>query len=405
MARESVASRRNRARAVAKALAAAYPLSTCALTHETPFQLLVATVLSAQTTDLAVNRATRELFRRYPDAPSLAQAREEDIGRLVSSIGLWRAKARNVHALSRILVAEHGGEVPRSLEELMDLPGVGRKTATAVLGQAFGMPAGITVDTHMLRINRLLRLSAARDPEAMAADLERLLPPEAWTSYTHRIIDHGRLVCVAGRPRCGVCPLAKLCPSAFKASVGYKPQNDEKQPASAAGLSWKTNGNPRNGGKPDQDRKAKTRMKPARPLPRPATPRDLPAVQTLLSEAGLPLDGLADCELLLVAERAGRVAAAIGFERHGHVGLLRSLVVAPDARGTGLGRALLDAGVAAMRAAGLREAYGLTTTIPDLLRRRGWTEVPRSSLPRQLLRSAELRGACPDSAPAFRLPL
>lgn len=239
MARESAASRSKRARTVAKALASAYPRSTCALAHETPFQLLVATVLSAQTTDLAVNRVTRDLFRHYPDARSMAKTREEDIGRLVNSIGLWRAKARNVHALSRILVAEHGGEVPRSLEELMDLPGVGRKTATAVLGQAFGMAAGVTVDTHMLRINRLLRLSAARDPEAMAADLERLLPPEEWTAYTHRVIDHGRLVCVARRPRCGVCPLAKLCPSAFKAPVGYRPQNDENEPASAAGLSWK----------------------------------------------------------------------------------------------------------------------------------------------------------------------
>jgi endonuclease III len=250
VARESVASRSKRAGAVAKALASAYPLSTCALAHETPFQLLVATVLSAQTTDLAVNRVTPGLFRRYPDAAAMAQAREEDVARLVNSIGLWRAKARSVHALSRILVAEHGGEVPRSLEELMDLPGVGRKTATAVLGQAFGMAAGVTVDTHMLRVNRLLRLSAARDPEAMAADLERLLPPGQWTAYTHRIIDHGRLVCVARRPRCGVCPLATLCPSAFKASAGYKPANDEREPASAGGLSWKRTGLPGMPGRP-----------------------------------------------------------------------------------------------------------------------------------------------------------
>lgn len=146
-------------------------------------------------------------------------------------------------------------------------------------------------------------------------------------------------------------------------------------------------------------------MTAAPPLPRPATPRDLPAVQALLTGAGLPLDGLSDCELLLVAERAGRIVGAIGFERHGQAGLLRSLVVAPDARGAGLGAALLDSGVEAMRAAGLKGAYGLTTTIPDLLRKRGWTEVPRPSLPRELLRSAELRGACPDSALAFRLPL
>ncbi len=114
-----------------------------------------------------------------------------------------------------------------------------RKTATAVLGTAFGEPVGITVDTHMLRINRLLRLSTKTDPDKMAHELERLILPEAWSSYTHRIIDHGRLVCVARRPRCGVCPLAELCPSAGSPKAGYKPANDEKEPASAKGLSWR----------------------------------------------------------------------------------------------------------------------------------------------------------------------
>ena len=236
--RETKEARRKRAAAIAAALAKAYPQSTCALRHDSPFQLLVATVLSAQTTDLAVNRATVGLFGDFPDAARMATAPLSAIEARISSIGLWRAKARNVQALSQRLVDMHGGQVPQTLEELVDLPGVGRKTATAVLGQAFGMAAGLTVDTHMMRINRLLRLSTARTPEKMAADLEAILPPKEWTRYTHRIIDHGRPVCVARRPRCGVCPLQALCPSAFQARAGYTPENDERVPASAAGLSW-----------------------------------------------------------------------------------------------------------------------------------------------------------------------
>lgn len=242
MPRETKAARRARALRIATLLQDAYPDSTCALRHRGPFQLLVATVLSAQTTDLAVNRVTRDLFRRAPDAASMARLPVEEIGGAISSIGLWRAKAANVQALSRRLVELHGGKVPQTLEELVDLPGVGRKTATAVLGHAFGIAAGITVDTHMLRVNRLLRLSVATGPERMAADLEELLPPAAWTSYTHRVIDHGRLVCVARRPRCGVCPMQALCPSAFKPAIGYRPGNDDREPPSAAGLSWRALG-------------------------------------------------------------------------------------------------------------------------------------------------------------------
>jgi endonuclease III len=238
VARETKAHKAMRAQAIAARLAAAYPRSTTALDHATPFQLLVATVLSAQTTDVAVNRATRGLFERFPDAPSMAAAPEGTVEVALSSIGLWRAKARNVRALSALLVERHGGEVPRTLEELVALPGVGRKTATAVLGQAYGIAAGITVDTHMLRINALLRLSRAKGPERMARDLEALLPAALWTSYTHRIIDHGRLVCVARRPRCGACPVSDRCPSAFTAKAGYKPGNDAREPPSAKGLSW-----------------------------------------------------------------------------------------------------------------------------------------------------------------------
>lgn len=239
MARETKAQKAARAQAVAARLREAYPRSTTALDHKTPFQLLVATVLSAQTTDLAVNLATRELFRRFPDAQFMAKAPPGAVEEAISSIGLWRGKAKNVRALSALLVERHGGQVPRTVEELTALPGVGKKTATATLGQAFGIAAGVTVDTHMLRINALLGLSKAKGAEQMARELEALLPPTEWTSYTHRVIDHGRLVCVARRPRCGVCPLEDLCPSAFSPKAGYKPQNDEKEPASALGLSWK----------------------------------------------------------------------------------------------------------------------------------------------------------------------
>jgi endonuclease-3 len=238
VARETKAQKLERARAIAVRLAAAYPKSTCALDHATPFQLLVATVLSAQATDLSVNQATRGLFARFPDAARMAAAPEGAIEEAISSIGLWRAKARNVRALSTLLAAGHGGDVPRTIGELVVLPGVGRKTATAVLGQAYGIAAGVTVDTHMLRINALLCLSRAKDPERMARELEVLLPPSDWVSYTHRIIDHGRLVCVARRPRCGVCPVSDLCKSSFSPKAGYKPANDETEPASAKGLSW-----------------------------------------------------------------------------------------------------------------------------------------------------------------------
>ena len=239
MPRESKAAKAHRAQRIARRLADAYPESACALIHETPFQLLVATVLSAQTTDLAVNKATATLFADYPTAEDLALAPDGTVEAHINGIGLWRAKAKNVRGLAKKLVEERGGEVPADLDALTALPGVGRKTATAVLGTAFGLAAGVTVDTHMVRINRLLGLTKGKTPEAIARDLEALLPPKEWPSYTHRVIDHGRLLCVANRPRCGVCPLAEDCPSAFSARAGYKPGNDGHEPASAKGLSWK----------------------------------------------------------------------------------------------------------------------------------------------------------------------
>jgi endonuclease-3 len=240
--RESKMSKRERAVRIVETLNEAYPKSTCALRHASPFQLLIATSLSAQTTDLAVNQATKELFARFPAPTMMAVASAEVIGEIINGIGLWRNKAKNAVTAAQLLVNEFdmpdGTDLPRTIEELIKLPGVGRKTATAVLGTAFGVAAGITVDTHMLRINDHLRLSRQNDPDKMAKELEALLPSDVWNHTTHLFIDHGRLVCVARRPRCGVCPIADDCPSAFDPSVGYKEANDARKPASAKGLSW-----------------------------------------------------------------------------------------------------------------------------------------------------------------------
>jgi endonuclease-3 len=234
--RESIANKTARAAAIVAGLNGAYPESQCALRHESPYQLLVATALSAQTTDLAVNKATIGLFSDFPDPQAMAMAPAGAIETHINGIGLWRNKAKNVRAAAEGILVNFGGEMPLTVDELITLPGVGRKTATAVLGQTIGA-VGITVDTHMLRINALLRLSKQTDPNKMARELERLISKPAWVSYTHRIIDHGRLICVARRPRCGVCPIAKSCPSEFR-TEGYKPENDEKIPGSAKGLSW-----------------------------------------------------------------------------------------------------------------------------------------------------------------------
>lgn len=236
MARESNAAKTARAATIVSGLRDAYPESRCALRHETPFQLLIATALSAQTTDLAVNKATKGLFEDFPDPATMALAPDGAIEAHINGIGLWRNKAKNARAAAQAIMDHFGGVMPETVEELITLPGVGRKTATAVLGQTKGA-VGITVDTHMLRINPLLRLSKQTDPNKMARELERWIPQEEWVSYTHRIIDHGRLVCVARRPRCGVCPLAEQCPTAFLAE-GYKPENDRRLPGSARGLSW-----------------------------------------------------------------------------------------------------------------------------------------------------------------------
>lgn len=211
MPRESQSQLRERALAIASALARAYPDADCALHYRTPFQLLVATILSAQCTDKKVNEVTRELFRGYGTPAKLAAADPAEIERIVRPTGFYRQKARSIQATAREIVERFGGMVPRTIEELVSLRGVARKTANVVLGNAFGVP-GLTVDTHMKRVNARLGLSGESDPDKIERDLMQLVPEPEWTVYSHRIIHHGRECCDARRPRCETCPLVELCP-------------------------------------------------------------------------------------------------------------------------------------------------------------------------------------------------
>ena len=202
-----------RAGAVDDELMALYPDAACALEHDGPFQLLVATVLSAQTTDARVNTVTPELFKRYPDAAALGAARREDLEAILRPLGFQRAKAGHLLGIGQALDERFCGRVPRSREELVSLPGVGRKTANVVLGNAFGQPA-ITVDTHVGRLSRRLGWTTSKDPLRVEKDIASLWEPWRWTDGCHRLIEHGRQVCSARSPRCGQCTLleAGLCP-------------------------------------------------------------------------------------------------------------------------------------------------------------------------------------------------
>ncbi len=212
--RESGRARRERTGEILARLSREHPDAICALAHADPFQLLVATILSAQCTDERVNQVTPALFARYPDAAALAAADLAEVEELVRPTGFFRNKARALVGLGRALAADHGGAVPATMEELVRLPGVGRKTANVVLGNAFGVEAGVVVDTHVARLSHRLGLAAGNSPEAIERELAALVPQEAWTLWSHLLIFHGRRVCPARRPRCSVCVLADLCPSA-----------------------------------------------------------------------------------------------------------------------------------------------------------------------------------------------
>lgn len=203
---------RRHANRVVRSLTKLYPTVECGLAHRNAYELLVATVLSAQCTDARVNLVTPTLFARFPDARAMAGASLADVEALIHSTGFFRAKAKNLIALSAQIVEKHGGEVPRDLEALTSLPGVGRKTAHVVLGNAFRVPSGVVVDTHVKRLAYRLGMTSSTDPVVIERELCGLVPRSGWIDLSHRLIDHGRRTCMALRPRCDRCELASLCP-------------------------------------------------------------------------------------------------------------------------------------------------------------------------------------------------
>ena len=214
----------------------AHPDAECALEHVDPFQLVVATVLSAQSTDVAVNQITPEIFRRWPTPEALSRARSADLEKVIGRLGMFRQKTKNLIGLAQKLVADHGSQVPATLDELVKLPGVGRKTANVVLGVAFGAPAGIVVDTHVQRLAQRLGWTKQQTPEKIELDLMSLFPKKEWDILSHTLIFHGRRICTARRPACAACPVSDVCPSAFKAeNVGRKPLRVRARPVRVGG--------------------------------------------------------------------------------------------------------------------------------------------------------------------------
>lgn len=220
---------KERVRPLMDILARTYPEADTALQHENPLQLLVATILSAQCTDKRVNQITPALFARYRTARDYAEGDVEELQGYVKSTGFYRNKAKNIQACCKILVERFGGQVPRTLDELVTLPGIGRKTANVVLGNAFETP-GITVDTHVGRLSRRLGLTRFRDPVKVERVLMTLIPQAQWTSFSHQLILHGRQICHARKPRCEACPLASLCPK-----IGVKAQPTKRKPKQQSG--------------------------------------------------------------------------------------------------------------------------------------------------------------------------
>ncbi len=205
-----------RLKRIYEALDQLFPQAQCALRHENPFQLLVATILSAQCTDERVNQVTPELFRKYPTPQDFAALDPKDLEPDIRSTGFFRNKAKNIVAAARKICADYGGKVPRTMEEMLTLPGVARKTANVVLGTAYGLATGVVVDTHVFRIAHRLKLSEGKTPEKVEEDLMRLVPKERWVSFGHQMIWFGRKICQARKPLCAECPLEATCDSPDK---------------------------------------------------------------------------------------------------------------------------------------------------------------------------------------------
>lgn len=211
MPRESKSAKAARAQRIADELRRLYP-AQCALTHSNPLQLLVATILSAQCTDERVNLVTPALFAKYPDATAFASGKQRDIEKLIHSTGFFRAKAKSILGATRAIIRDHAGEVPQTLAELVALPGIGRKTANVVLGTAFGRAEGVVVDTHVGRLARRMGLTRNQDAVKVERDLMGLLPQSHWIEFSHRMIWHGRRICMARKPLCESCTLWDECP-------------------------------------------------------------------------------------------------------------------------------------------------------------------------------------------------
>ncbi|MGH7571245.1 MAG: endonuclease III [Gemmatimonadota bacterium] len=213
MPRESKKNKRERARMVYDLLAREHPDARTALAHENPWQLAVATILSAQCTDERVNAVTPTLFERWPTAADLAEARPKELEEVIRPTGFFRNKTKSLIGMARAVVENHDGEIPETMEDLVGLPGIGRKTANVILGNAFGKDEGVVVDTHVRRLTRRLKFTSENDPKKIERDLMDLFPRERWTMLAHLLIFHGRRVCVARRPKCEECVVSHLCPS------------------------------------------------------------------------------------------------------------------------------------------------------------------------------------------------
>ena len=231
---------RERAAAIAAGLAAAYPDAACELDFRDPYELLVATILSAQCTDVRVNLVTPALFHRFPDARALARADQDELESLIRSTGFYRNKAKSLLGMAAAVVERHGGSIPPRMDDLTALPGVGRKTANVVLGTAFALATGVVVDTHVARLSQRLGFSRNEDPEKIERDLMKLLPSTAWVELGHRLILHGRRVCAARTPACERCTLAETCPRVGVAKKrGPRPvARGPKEPKRERGAAW-----------------------------------------------------------------------------------------------------------------------------------------------------------------------
>jgi len=208
--------RRKRLRAILPLLKKMYPQAKCSLDYKNPFQLIIATILSAQCTDERVNKVTPELFKKYPSAEALAAADQTELEKDIQSTGFFRNKAKSLRGMAAAIVEKNQGQVPQTMEELTHLPGVGRKTANVVLGNAFSIAEGVVVDTHVARVSARLGLTKHTDPVKIEQDLMQIVPREEWTLFSHLLIFHGREICNARKPKCSICPLLPHCPAGQK---------------------------------------------------------------------------------------------------------------------------------------------------------------------------------------------